>query len=76
MRGLNDAEYQLDAPSSDGQTRRPSRVGSMFGTTIGRPSVVRPDAQVMFFTYGVPERILAGDAIEHVEVAVAIGLQQ
>jgi len=47
---------QFDAPSSDGQTRRPSGVGSMFGTTIGRPSFVRPDAHVMFLTNGVPER--------------------
>ena len=76
MRGLYDAEYQFDAPSSDGHTRRPSRVGSMFGTTIGRPSGVSPDAQVMCFTYCVPEQELAGDAIEHVEVAVAVGLQQ
>jgi hypothetical protein len=53
---LNDVEYQFDAPSSDGQTRLPSRVGSMFGTTIGRPSAVRPLAQVTFFAYCFPKR--------------------
>ncbi len=54
--GSNDVEYQLDAPSSDGQTRLPSTVGSRPGTIFGRPSGVRPLAHVRVFAYCVPSR--------------------
>ena len=53
---MNDVEYQFDAPSSDGHTRRPASVGSMSGTTIGRPFASSPVAHVTFFAYCLPSR--------------------
>ena len=75
MIGLIEVQYQFDAPLSDGQTRLPSCVGSMPGTTIGRPSGVSPGCHVTVLTYCFPSRSAVGP-VEHVEVAVAIRLHE
>ncbi len=57
-----------------GQIRAPSWVGSLSGATIGRPSGVRPVAQVSLCCMGRPTEEFSVGASEHVEEAVAVGL--
>ena len=54
-----------------GQTRLPSAVGSVLGSTIGRPLASISFAHVTC-VYGLPEQVRAGHAIEHVEEPVAV----
>ena len=65
---------KLVAPATAGQTVAPCSFGLVFGSTLGRPSAAISFAQVVLAN-GFAEEHLPRLAIEHVEEAVTVGVQ-
>ena len=74
--GLNDGDIQLVAPRTPGHTRLPVGVGSLPGIWIGLPFLSIPVAQSSLSTSFDEERYSPVDAIENIQKAVAIRVQQ
>jgi hypothetical protein len=64
----------LVAPFTLGQIQRPSALGSIFGSSMGRPLASMPLAQVTLSISGVAQE-LARHPVEGIEEAVAIGVE-